>query len=76
MAVGQDQRGAQWAARPQVGRFYGDFLCMGRIRENTIFPARPACRPESPFNSRIWSWFGDRRMAYKQLESLANSGGK
>ena len=34
MSADLDRRVFRWAGRPQVGRFYGDFLCMASFRKN------------------------------------------
>lgn len=67
---------SHWSPRPQVGRFYGDFLCMGSMLQKKGPPRKGRRKPESPLNSRIWSWFGDARLARRELESLTNRCGR
>jgi hypothetical protein len=64
------------ARRPQVGRFYGDFLCMRSFRKNKIFAARLGKTPDFLFGSKSWRRFSGLDMARKPLESLGDSGGK
>ncbi|HVR68209.1 MAG TPA: hypothetical protein VMT98_16290 [Verrucomicrobiae bacterium] len=33
MSANLDRNVCRWAGRPQVGRFYGDFLCMASFRK-------------------------------------------
>jgi len=76
MTTALDRNAARWAGRPQVGRFYGDFLCMRSFRKNTIFPAKFGRAQDFLFGSKSWRQFSSRPEDLKPLESLGNSGGK
>lgn len=76
MAAELNQNAPRWIGRPQVGRFYGDFLCMASIRENKIFSGIRRRISEKSFKSNGWLQSGRARMAHNRLETLANSGGK
>lgn len=71
-----DRNATRWIGRPQVGRFYGDFLCMASIRENEIFSGIRRRISEKSFKSIAWlqSWLA--HTARNRLEILADSGGK
>jgi hypothetical protein len=76
MTAALDRNAARWAGRPQVGRFYGDFLCMRSFRKNTIFATRLGRAPNFLFGSKGWRQFTRRDLLSKPLESLQDSGGK
>jgi hypothetical protein len=65
-----------WSARPQVGRFYGDFLCMASIREKNIFSVgfRPA--PDLALKSKVKRWLAGPPTVSKRLKPLANFCGR
>jgi len=76
MTAELDRNATGWIGRPQVGRFYGDFLCMASIRENKFFSGKSHRLPRISFKSRAWPYFGCVRMPSNHLETLADSGGK
>ena len=65
-----------WVARPQVGRFYGDFLCMASIRDKNIFSAgfRPAA--DLALKAKVKRWLAGPPTVSKRLKPLANFGGR
>ena len=67
---------ASSSARPQVGRFYGDFLCMASIRKGNIFSVgfRPA--PDLALKSKVKRWLAGPPTVSKRLKPLANLGGR
>ena len=75
MSAVVDRNATRWTARPQVGRFYGDFLCMRSFRKNTIFPAKLGRAPDFLFGSKGWRQFSLRLGDLKPLGSLGNSDG-
>ena len=76
MTAELDRNATRWIGRPQVGRFYGDFLCMTSIRENKIFSGKYRLVPRIYFRSKAWPQFSCVRVPSNHLETLADFGGK
>jgi len=76
MSAEFDRNAVRWVGRPQVGRFYGDILCMASIRENNIFSVgfRPA--PDLALKSKVKRWLAGPPTVSKRLKPLANLGGR
>lgn len=76
MSAELDRNAIRWSARPQVGRFYGDFLCMASIREKNIFSVgfRPA--PDLALKSKVKRWLAGPPTVSRRLKPLANFGGR
>src|SRR5262245_52440308 len=76
MGAALDRTVTGWKAKPQVGRFYGDFLCMRSIRKTTFFPVKAQALPDFFLRSRAWRELSRAAAARKPLELLENSGGR
>jgi len=63
-------------ARPQVGRFYGDFLCMASIRDKNIFSVGFRQAPDLALKSRVKRWLEGPPVVSKRLKPLTNCGGR
>ena len=76
MTANLNRDSTRWIGRPQVGRFYGDFLCMASIRENKIFSGIRRRISEKSFKSSAWLQSGRADMICNPLETLTDFDGK
>jgi hypothetical protein len=63
-------RSVNWKTGPQVGRFYGDFLCMRSFRKIGGPLAKFRGRPDFLVKSKAWGRFSAAGAVRKPLESL------
>ena len=76
MSAELDRNAVRCVGRPQVGRFYGDFLCMGSFRENNIFAGQYRGAPDLALKSKVKRWLAGPPTVSKRLKPLANLGGR
>ena len=76
MGAAFDRDAARGTARPQVGRFYGDFLCMRSLRKIGGPLAKSGGRQNSLFKSKSWGHFPVPHAVRKGLELGDNFGAK
>jgi hypothetical protein len=76
MGAALNRNAISGTAKPQVGRFYGDFLCMRSFRKNTFFAAKFGGAPDFLFGSKGWRQFSSRISDLRPLESQGSFDGK